>query len=60
MWAKILTVLLAIHSIEAIFMLTLPSTEVEAEFDRLAKEKPYLMKVFNNNNESLLTLHYYT
>lgn len=56
MWVKILTVLLAFHSIEAIFMLTLPTTDVEAEFKRLGEEKPYLMKSPNDASLSAVAL----
>jgi len=56
MWTKILTLFLVLHSIEAIFMLTLPSDEVEAEFERLAEEKPYLMKSPNDASLSSMAI----
>jgi hypothetical protein len=56
MWTKILTLFLVLHSIEAIFMLTLPSDEVEAEFERLAETKPYLMKSPNDASLSAMAI----
>jgi hypothetical protein len=43
MWAKVVTLLCVLHSMEAVFMITLPSVEVEKKIEELGKRKPYLM-----------------
>lgn len=48
MWAKIVTLLCVLHSMEAVFMITLPSVEVEKKLEELGKRKPYLMQSPND------------
>ena len=48
MWANVFTLLCVFRSLEAVFMITLPSVEVEKKFKELGASKPYLLQSPND------------
>lgn len=56
MLTEIVTLLCILHSMEAVFMITLPSVEVEKKLEELGKRKPYLMQSPNHASSTLKNL----
>lgn len=56
MWANVVTLFFILRSIEAVFMITLPTVEVEKKFENLEERKPYLMQ--SPNDASSMSFKY--
>ena len=53
MWRKVIALLCVAVSIEAVAMISLPSSQVEEAITKLGKSKPYLLKSPNDAASSM-------